>query len=406
MILALVCLFHSVIFKFSKFLIFNLNSIMKTDKTKSACSKVVACALSGLAGLALLAPLAQTANAEVTPPVGYVKLTFNAESDTPFSLPLNRPKVYSGQVATISGNTINLASNDLTASELVYNDGTQNEKYYVLFTTGLLEGRTFDVTANGANSITVDQDGDTDVETLAGAATDNFEIRPHWTLNTLFPDGAGFNASNDFDNPNGDIIFERDNTLNGLNLSMKADYFYYDNGDAFTGWYNKKNGSKVNDMVIKSGSMLIYRNTTLTNVITNLVGDVPLTDNKAVVVRSNVIDQDRYVGTIFPIGVTLNEAGFQNSSLYTKSTDFDNPEGDLIFVYPDNPTGFNPAPSGIYFYYDNGDAFTGWYDKQSAGLKNDVEVFKPGKGFFYRKAANLAESELHNSVLPYNPFAE
>ena len=381
---------------------------MITTKIKSAFNAVAACSLMGVASVISLAPLAQLSNAEVTAPVGYVKLTFNAESDTPFSLPMNRPKAYAGQVASISGNEITVANNDFTASEFVYNDGSQNEKYYLLFTTGTLEGRTFDVTANSANSITVDQGGDTDVQTLINdaAATDNFTIRPHWTLNTLFPDGAGFNISNDFDNPNGDVIFERDNTLNGLNLSVKADYFYYENNDGFEGWYNKKNGAKVNDEIIKPASMLIYRNTTTASVVKNVVGDVPLTDGKSILIRSNVIDQDRYIGSLFPIDLSLVQMGLENSTLFTKSADFDNPEGDLIFVYPDNPTGFNPAPSGIYYYYDNGDSFTGWYDKQSPGLKNDVKVFKPGKAFFYRKAANLEESKLHNTVRPYDPFAQ
>jgi len=68
---------------------------MKTDKIKSAL----------IAATCSLSAFTTVANGEVTAPVGYVQLTFNAESDTPFSLPMNRPKVYSSQVSSISGNT-------------------------------------------------------------------------------------------------------------------------------------------------------------------------------------------------------------------------------------------------------------------------------------------------------------
>jgi uncharacterized protein (TIGR02597 family) len=385
---------------------------MKKNKMKSAFSAVAACSLSGIVAIATLAPMAQIANAEVTSPVGFVKLTFNAESDTPFSLPMNRPKVYIGQVNSISGNTINIANADFTASELVYADGSQNEKYYLLFTTGTLEGRTFDVTANDTDSITVDQGGDTDVQTLNGGNTDDFEIRPHWTLNTVFPDGANFDKSTDPFSASG-LIMVRLETEPGEFIPVTTTYLYYDSStNSEDGWYNANDlaAGKANDVILKQTVFYACKNKSLTDYTVSLVGDVPLVDRK-VSLRLNAdgVKQGNYIALAFPVEMSLAESNLAATTGFRKSTDPFEVDGDRVLLYADNITNYNPAPSVVYIYYDSStNSEDGWYNANdlAAGKQDDVKVFKPGKGYIISKQDDFEEIFQWNINLPYNPFIE
>jgi uncharacterized protein (TIGR02597 family) len=384
---------------------------MKKNKMKSAFSAVAACSLSGIVAIATLAPMAQIANAEVTSPVGFVKLTFNAESDTPFSLPMNRPKVYIGQVNSISGNTINIANADFTASELVYADGSQNEKYYLLFTTGTLEGRTFDVTANDTNSITVDQGGDTDVQTLNGATTDSFEIRPHWTLNILFPDGAGIDVSTDFSLPD-QVILAKNTTDIGTRLQPTSSYFYYDSNDEYEGWYdnNDLSATNVGSTVLRNTLHYTFRNKKTEDLIKNIVGDVPLTDGRVqVATLSDEIQQDNHIAIPFPVEMTLDQAGFRQIADFKTVTDFNVIDGDLILEYPDNAGVLRPSPTASYFYYESGDSFEGWYDNNDLSRQNlgVAKLIKPGRAYIFRRSADKFEGNTFiKPIIPYSPLAE
>lgn len=398
------------------------NKTMKTNKMKSSIKSIAACSLLGIVSLA---PMAQLATGEVTAPVGYVKLTFNAESDTPFSLPMNRPKAYNGQVVTISGNVINIANDDLTASQLVYADGTQNEKYYLLFTTGVLEGRTFDVTANGTDSITVDPDYaelipalKTDIQTLIGAAaTDNFEIRPHWTLNTLFPDGANFPSSSNNNLPDGLLMYRTANAITatdiGVNISLSNSYFFFDNGTpSLRGWYPSGSFTKSPDEVVRRDVLYVYRNKTTTQNTLNLVGDVPLTDSKKKVkILADEMAQDNYMPTAFPIDTSLVESGIANLASFAKSTGSTNlPNGDIVQIYAYPTTGINPAPTSQYIYYDaTGTTNDGWYllgNVNPGQTVDDDKIFKVGTGYVIRKASDFENADVLNATIPYSPLAE
>lgn len=411
-----------------------ITSVINALGSVATCSRLNTLGLSslGMAGIIALAPLAlaPTASAEVTAPVGYVKLTFNAESDTPFSLPMNRPKVYSGQVDSISGNVIAIENDDFTAGELVYDNvddanGLQLEKYYLLFTTGILEGRTFDVTSNTVNSITVDPDWQEDdpaeeanIQTLINdaLATDNFEIRPHWTLNTLFPDGANFPPSSNDNLPAGRLMWrtaDKDTATDiGVNISLSKSYFFFDNGNnSFKGWYPFGSFTKSPDDIIRPDVMYVYRNSSMTQYEMNLVGDVPMTDStRTVNILSDTIIQDNYMTLPFPIETSLADLGILNMPGFKKSTGSTSlPNGDIVQIYAYPTTGINPAPVAQYVYYDAaGTANDAWYKLGNINPGQSVDnlkIFNPGTGYVIRKSEDFESSETVNQTLPYDPFA-
>jgi len=133
-----------------------------------------------------------------------------------------------------------------TVDEFKNNGDTQKETYYVRFTTGVLEGRSFDIIENSANQLIVDPDYnedntalETDLENLINEVSelDSFEIRPRWTLGSVFPNGANIPTTNQFLSP-GSSFFLREPQI-GTNRPVTSQYFYFDSltNDDLDGWY-------------------------------------------------------------------------------------------------------------------------------------------------------------------------
>ncbi|MGJ8656159.1 MAG: TIGR02597 family protein [Akkermansiaceae bacterium] len=388
---------------------------MKSNKIKSTFRAVAACSALGALSLANIV------SAEVSAPVGFVKLTFNAESDTPFSLPMNRPKVYGGQVVSISGNEITISDEDFTASELVYDDTevagepVQPEKYYVLFTTGTLEGRTFDVTANGTDTVTVDQDGDTDIEDLIddAGATDNFEIRPHWTLGTAFPNGEGIPKTTTFSVIKGIVQF-REVTV-GTNIPITKEYTYFDSStdDTLDGWYlpNSPESGKKDNIVLSSKTFYVFRNNDTADYTPNIIGDVPLVDFSNSL-DNHLIENDSYKAIAFPVALTLTQSRLVESGAFKPTTSFSLRDGDTLQAYTYPITIFNQPISTEYVYFDSSDdSLDGWYLPNSPenGKKDDVTVFQPGRGYIIRTVGRDTVPDPTSFWLSeryYDPFYE
>lgn len=372
-----------------------------------------------------LASLSTVATAEVTAPVGYVKLTFNSTADTPFSLPLDRPKVYTGQASAISGNLLSVSATDFTTDQYKYVNNTQNEHYYVLFTTGALEGRSFDIGSNTTNGITVETEVEEigqpapTLQSLGALANDRFVIRPHWSLGTLFPSNSNFPKNSSTSDPAGLISFRpkhvigTTNNASGTDIAPVESYFYFDHAtnDSLDGWY--KFGStglgKMDNFKLERGTFYIARNKTGAAATINVTGDVPLVDgnNK---VRINLVEQDNYVSLSFPVEVTLAGCDLLTSG-FAKSTTTGSPDGDKLLTY-EGATGYDPSPTKTYFYFDHAsnNALDGWYIQGATGLgKQDTEaIFKPGHGYIIRKAASTTTDEYikWGTTLPYLPFNE
>ena len=378
---------------------------MKQNNFKSIIGTATLCATLGLSS---------AVNAVVTAPVGYVQLTMNAESDTPFSLPMNRPMVYSGQASGISGNVISIANNDFVASEFEYeftndNDDSndQRENYYVIFTTGELEGRKFDIISNTANSITIDPDFtedntalEDDLEDMISSATsnDNFQIRPHWTLNTLLPEGGVLPASPNPAQING-VILAYSTDLDGTNLSSSSTYAYVTS----LGWFNSLNfgEGRVDDQILRSEFSYIFRNTSTEDIELNVMGDVPTVD-QTLVFNQNVIQTDTFTGAQFPIDLSLDDLGLAGSDGFVSSTNPAQLDGGQVLVLSDN--SINAAAEHVYVHVNG----LGWIDSLDFGQGVITgDVIEAGQGIIIRSSAETeADTIFHSVNLPYNPFAE
>lgn len=126
-----------------------------------------------------LLPLPILAQSFATAPVGASTIAAPANHDTVLPLPLARSAVASGSVSAVSGSDLGVVSSQTWAA----GDFVGKEAHYLRFKTGRAAGRYYTVTANTADQLTVDWNG----ETPAASPGDEFQVIPYWTLATLFP---------------------------------------------------------------------------------------------------------------------------------------------------------------------------------------------------------------------------
>lgn len=339
--------------------------------------------LSALALLILLAvgAFAQTAT---TNPVGFVKLTELAASDTIVSAPLERASEFHGSVASVSGSTINVqGTTGWTADQFLYAAGTQPKTYFVRFISGTRAGAYFTVLGNTANALTIDLNGDS-LSTVA--AGDKLQITPYWTLGTIFPAadaGVSFEASTSAALRKTELLFPSLSAV-GINPSASSIFYFYNSA-----W--RKVGSAVttsfNDAVVLPDSYFVLRNKSFSGNLT-VIGTVLLTP---IQIGLNSIvggKQDNIVALARPVDVSLADSGLISSGAFHSSTSAALRK-DELFVFDNSVAGVNKSASAIYYYYNGG------WRKVGQPVTTDFGttiVFKSGTGAIIRKAAGTSTS--------------
>ena len=354
-------------------------------------SAIIAAALMGSAS-------AQTAT---TVPVGYMSLTVPAETDTPISTPLLRPAAWSGASTAVSGNTVSVAAASFTASQF----GASTNMLQV--TSGPLIGRTFPVLSNATGTVTVDPVGSTTLQAQGFASTNTFVIRPYWTLNTLFPSGAGIGVNSDPFSPNTQVLI-RDNSDSGINRAPSVSYFYYDGtagGNA--GWYNSSDldAGLQNDLTLSPEFVPSIRNTTASPLALTLSGEVQSVPTATLVI-SDTSANDSSAQLSYPVDTSLDQSNLFTSGAVDASSDPFAP-GDQLLVFNPSDTGYNPSPSGSYFYYDGvAGGQAGWYDSSDldAGIIGATTFLKAGSNIIIRKTGNGSGpvADTWTAPLPYS----
>ena len=348
---------------------------MKTSISYSLIAAAMACGFAN----------AQTT--AYTTPVGYMSIAVPADTDTPISAPLLRSAAWAGASTAVSGDTVSVAAASFTASQ--FGAGTN----MLQVTSGPLIGRTFPVLSNATGSVTVDPVGSTTLQAQGFVATNTFVIRPYWTLNTLFPSGAGVGVSTDPFSPTTQVLISN-NSGSGINRAPSSLYFYFDDGsgDGSAGWYDTSDlGAGIqNDLTLPPTSVPTIRNSTASPLALTVSGEVQSVA-AATLVISDTSANDSFSQLSFPVDTSLNQSNlFGNGAVAASSDPF--APGDQVLVFNPNGTGQNPGSSGIYFYYDDGsgDGSAGWYDASDlgSGIIGSTTFLKAGSNIIIRKAGN------------------
>ena len=300
------------------------------------------------------------ADAAVTDPVGYVSLgdtttgqpAIKANTDVYFSIPLDRPTVFAGAVASVSGSTINLsgtpALGDLTTVPHV-----------VRITGGPSEGATVLINANTATSATVTVPTG---QSIAGATS--ISIHLAWTVGTVM--GTAF--------PSGTQLF----TLPSSSaFNPAAEGVYEWDG---TNWIDTVNtGAPADADVLFQSETLIVRNVSASPVASFVItGEVP-TINSSAVISGAPGGTDNAVSFQSPVDEPIGTSGLSAIA---------NP-GDQVFGFDNGSPGLNKAGAFI-LEWDGAD----WIDTVNTGAPDNTFPLGGGRGFIFRRASVGAPADV------------
>ncbi len=340
--------------------------------------------LSALLALPLALACSAQAQTVSTDPVGFIPVTAKGNSDTYVSFPLHRGAAFQGVLTAVNGSVLTVGSASFTTDQF---KGT----HFVLIASGTKEGMWYAITANSATALTVDLAGDT----LGSAVAVGTEIQiiPFWTLNTIFPGGAGVKPSPTL-LPQTSVLLP-DHTRAGTNLAPVASFFYY-SGSQYEGpgWrqFGTAPTQKFDDVMLSQvlypDSYLIVRHETAGDTTINIPGAVQMTS------LANIIGtiasgkaQDNALAFNVAVPTSLAASGLYPGA-FTGSSTIDQPVDELL-VFDNDVAQKNKKPSAIFYYYLGGGAgAAGWRLKgNSVTIQDDTLVFQPASGYIIRKAA-------------------
>ena len=320
--------------------------------------------------------------------VGYVQYNLAAAADTIVAPQVFRPAELSATVSGLSSAgsqaTLNLTGVSLTSNQFVYNSSTQTKTYFVLVTTGNLAGTYFMVASNTTDSITVNLDG----LTVATPDITAIEVRPCWTLNTLFP---AADANTSFTPSASSSPGARRTTINlpnltgtGVNRAASATYFF-NNAAGVQDWVSTAATSiKAGDTAILPGAYLVLRNTggTPVNLSLTQTGTVfarPLSYYLGTAATAN----DNYLALPRPTDYTLAELGIDNNAFLASTSTSPGGRRDQLIVLSPTGSGVNRAAAATYFRFNNN-----WYSTAASTVITNNADISAGSAIIIRKFAS------------------
>jgi uncharacterized protein (TIGR02597 family) len=311
-------------------------------------------------------------------PAGFLKLTTLGNSDNFVSVPFARAGAMFATVASTSANVISIAGSPWSAGQFVYVSGSQSNTYYARFTSGNAEGRIYRITNNTATAISVDLGTDS---SLSGAAPgDTIAIEPYWTFATVFPNGAGVNASPTPGNRNTEVLLP-DTASPGINLSAPKVYFFN------AGIWKQVGQGSINygDDVLPPNNYFIIRHNVATNTVVMTMGAV-ITNRFAISLQTlPASQQDNSVAVARPLPMSLDESGLVSSGSFNASP-LPGSRTDELLAFDNTVSSRNKSASAIYYYWNGA-----W--RQVGGGTNNVgtnQAFGGGAAAIIRKGTNGA----------------
>ncbi|QNN23155.1 TIGR02597 family protein [Planctomycetales bacterium ZRK34] len=287
---------------------------------------------------------------------GYVYLPVPAQSDVLVSVPLNNADQGDFTIAAggISGNVI-------TVEEAI-GQTFDADKYYVRFIDGAAAGLWTTISANGANTFTLDN---TEAAALA-AAGDTVRVFKHHTIGSIFPAGLlGVTFVNQTQ-----LLFFSDSIAKNKAPGSGGTVTY-------TTLFNTGWGADV-DRVIKPEEAFVVRNNSASDLVFVKTGLLP--QHKVAFVAPASSSNDIVRGIGYPVSVTVEDS------------DWGDVNQRQILLVNNAAAGKNKAPgSGGSFTYTT--LFnTGWGADATTSLS-------PSAGYIFRQNSGVG-----GKVTPVKPY--
>jgi uncharacterized protein (TIGR02597 family) len=312
-------------------------------------------------------------------PFGFNKLSLLGNSDTVFSFAFTRPEFAAGLVGNVSGSQIQVnGPPDWTPGQLVYQTGVQPNTYYLFIYSGALEGRSYTITNNGTDTVTVNSKGD-DLTALGLLAGDRVSIIPYWTLGTAFAGGNGIYPNTNplpVNSPTEVLLPDLNGT--GKNRSASKTFFYWQGA-----WRATDEGNvNKDDQVLLPNTSVIVRHNVAGSTVCTVPGGVIITKISIRLAVWASGQQDNFVSLARPMPVSLDDSGLISSGAFSPSPSLLSRTDELL-VFDNTLAAKNKSASATYFYWNGA-----WREQSNPSNLGAVQVFTPGTAVIIRKAAS------------------
>ena len=331
-----------------------------------------------LLALACMSPIGLLGQSVTTVPVGAVTISIPAAKSatepswTLISFPLEETAVSMGKVTSITGGVITDSSQSWTVSSF----SAATSPFLIHFTSGAAAGLFVKVTANTANTITVDP-RNLSLSALV-SANDTFQVIPADTFGSLFGTSSTIFQG-------GASAASADNILIWSNGAWKT--YYYNSS---TSKWKSGLADATNDVIMPHSGLFVRRVST-TPLDFTITGTVP------VLVGRHEINGGGYalVANRFPVDVTLASLNFQNLPSWQSGTSASNADNIILWDKTLVPAGWKT------YYYNSSSAL--W----KSGLASAGGTIIPAGSAIYVKRLSAAAGNvaLYSQPLPtsYNP---
>ncbi|MEM7010274.1 MAG: TIGR02597 family protein [Verrucomicrobiota bacterium] len=320
--------------------------------------------------------IGQTATSRI---VGYNSTTCLGGSDTFVSIPFHQAPAYSGSVeAQVQFN--NAAATVEASGTPGWTANQFAGTHYVKFTTGSASGLILEISANTANSFTVDPTG---FGSIPVRADDRFLIIPHWTLATLLPPAtqATLHQSTGSLLPQrGSELLFYETTSEGVEPAPGRIYYA-----TSSGWFQNETGAAADNVVIPPHSAFIVRHQTGTaNTFFRPAAHVDVNLSAVLIASKQGQAHDNILAIIRPIPVQLDELGLTTQNFRSSSGTGEAQRKDEILIFDNAAVGHNKVETARYFFFANT-----WRldDGASYPVSNDIEL-SAGSVVVIRKVAD------------------
>ena len=242
-------------------------------------------------------------------------LGLQANSDTRLSIPFLATPAFTGVIQSVSGNVITLSGTPNWSANQFVPGGTQTHTYYALLgptsgTTNPKNGNFYQVTANGAGTVTVSLNGDSISAVPANSA---ITLIPYWTLDALFP---ASNANVSFTPTTSTRTFKTEVLLPdyadpGINLAPTKTYYFINSGTN-VGW--RMVGDAIttdhgNDPLIPDGYVIVRNQNGAPTLPLVFAGNAPTSNFVVPLATLSTGPQDNATTVIRPLDVSLDTCG-------------------------------------------------------------------------------------------------
>ncbi|MBE7158659.1 MAG: TIGR02597 family protein, partial [Rhodospirillales bacterium] len=293
---------------------------------------------------AIIGPLLKTVSGTVTATNGSTAITATAGLSS----------IVAGDEIIINGLAYNVASVTSDTALVLSRayTGTNGSGLAASYDHSPKEGSYYTVTGNGANSLTVNLNGDVLTNVAAGTTV---TLIPYWTLGTAFPvsdAGTSYIASTGLAPRSYQTqLLLPDLTSAGYNLANSSGYINYNSAWRLQG---SDGTASYNDTILPPTAYFTVRNANTATTFTP-TGGVYMNRITTVLDTQASTVQDNAVAVPRPVAISLNDLGLVSSGAFSVSTGTA-PRSikDTLLVYDNSVIGLNKANSAGYFYYNGG----------------------------------------------------